>query len=49
MQLRFEFFNFFNNVNFNGPGTTVANTSSFGMITSAGDPRIMQAAAKIIF
>ena len=49
MQLRFEFFNAFNNVNFNGPGTTVSNTAGFGRITSAGDPRILQAAAKIIF
>ncbi len=49
MQLRFEFFNAFNNVNFNAPGTTVANTASFGLITSAGDPRILQAAVKVIF
>jgi hypothetical protein len=49
MQLRFEFFNAFNNVNFNNPATTVSNTASFGRLTSAGDPRILQAAAKIIF
>ena len=49
LQFRAEFFNIFNNVNFNNPGTVVSNTSSFGRITSAGSPRILQFGAKILF
>lgn len=49
LQIRAEFFNIFNNVNFNNPGTTVSATSSFGRITSAGSPRIIQFGTKIIF
>ena len=49
LQFRAEFFNIFNNVNFNNPGTTVSATSSFGRITSAGSPRIIQFGAKLIF
>ena len=48
-QFRAEFFNIFNNVNFNNPGTTVSATSSFGRITSAGSPRILQFGAKLLF
>ena len=49
LQLRAEFFNIFNNVNFNNPGTVVSDTSSFGVITSAASPRILQFGAKILF
>src|SRR5262249_34540179 len=47
-QLRFEFFNLLNHTNFNNP---VGNISSanFGRIQSAGDPRILQFAAKVSF
>src|SRR5262249_49658297 len=47
-QLRFEFFNLLNHTNFNNP---VGNFSSanFGRIQSAGDPRILQFAAKYLF
>ena len=47
-QFRAEFFNAFNNVNFSGPSTSLAS-SSFGRITSAGDPRILQLALKLMF
>jgi hypothetical protein len=47
-ELRFEFFNVLNHVNFNAP---VANfhSSTFGLIQSAGDPRILQFALKYSF
>ncbi len=48
VQFRAEFFNAFNNVNFNNPNTNLSS-SSFGRITSAGDPRILQFALKTIF
>jgi hypothetical protein len=49
LQFRAEFFNLFNTVNLNNPGTTVATSSSFGRITGAGDPRIMQFGLKFVF
>jgi len=48
LQFRGEFFNFFNNVNFGGPNATVTS-ATFGRITSARDPRILQGALKLIF
>jgi hypothetical protein len=48
LQFRAEFFNVFNNVNFNNPGTTVG-TPAFGKITSARDPRILQFTLKLMF
>jgi hypothetical protein len=47
-QLRGEFFNVFNNVNFNNPDGTVTD-SNFGRILSAGSPRIIQVAMKLSF
>ena len=47
-QFRSEFFNAFNNVNFGQPGGTLG-TPSFGKITSAGSPRILQFALKLQF
>ncbi len=47
-QLRAEFFNAFNNVNFNAPGTTVG-TASFGLISSAGTARVLQFSLKLLF
>jgi hypothetical protein len=58
LQFRFEVFNVFNNVRFNAgsTGTSATNptvglssTSTFGNITSAGDPRILQLAMKFNF
>jgi hypothetical protein len=46
--IRAEFFNVFNNVNFNNPGSTVG-TPSFGKITSTRDPRILQLTLKLMF
>jgi len=48
LQFRAEFFNFFNNVNFGQPDNSVAD-STFGQIFSAGSPRILQFALKLIF
>lgn len=47
-QFRAEFFNAFNNVNFGEPGSTYGS-SSFGVISSASDPRILQFALKLSF
>jgi len=59
-QLRAEFFNLLNNVNFTVPGLgsanpdasavgNIVNTGSFGKLTHAADPRILQFALKFIF
>jgi hypothetical protein len=48
LQYRAEFFNFFNHPQFNNPNTTVTD-STFGQITAARDPRIMQMALKLVF
>jgi hypothetical protein len=41
LQFRAEFFNAFNRVNFGLPGNIVS-AGSFGRITSAGSPRVVQ-------
>jgi hypothetical protein len=48
LQYRAEFFNFFNNTPLGNPGATLGSPS-FGRITSAGDPRILQMALKLYF
>jgi hypothetical protein len=48
VELRFEFFNTTNHVNFGTPVNTVSS-STFGKIQSAGDPRILQFAMKYSF
>jgi hypothetical protein len=48
LQFRSEFFNFLNRTNFGEPGSTVRSTS-YGVITSAADPRIIQLALKLQF
>jgi hypothetical protein len=48
LQLRAEFFNIFNNVNFNAP-TTNQSSAQFGRITSSLDPRILQFGLKLLF
>jgi hypothetical protein len=49
LQFRAEFFNLFNTVNFNNPGVTVATSATFGRITAAQDPRILQFGLKLVF
>jgi hypothetical protein len=48
LQFRSEFFNFFNRVNFNLPNGTFTS-GGFGKITTAGDPRRVQLALKLMF
>jgi hypothetical protein len=48
LQLRVEAFNAFNHTQFMSPSGNI-NSSTFGMVTSAGDPRIWQLAAKYRF
>lgn len=48
LQFRSEFFNAFNQVNFTSVSTSV-NSSAFGRIRGAGDPRIIQLALKLIW
>jgi hypothetical protein len=48
VQLRGEFFNALNQVNFNNPNTTVSS-STFGRITGTGPGRVVQLAAKLIW
>jgi hypothetical protein len=48
LQFRAEFFNVFNHANFNNPNSSVSS-SSFGRITGAADPRIVQFSLKFVF
>ena len=48
LQFRAESFNIANHPNFNLPATT-ADASNFGSLTSAMDPRQLQAGIKFIF
>ncbi len=48
VQLRGEFFNALNQVNFGNPNGTLSSPN-FGKITSAGAPRILQFSAKYLF
>jgi hypothetical protein len=49
MQLRFEFFNFFNRVNTTGWGTSLSSPGTFGKVTGTRDPRTLQIGARIAF
>lgn len=48
IQFRTEFFNFTNTPFFGGLGTTLG-TPTFGKLTSAGDPRVVQLGLKVVF
>jgi hypothetical protein len=49
LQLRGEFFNAFNRVNFGGPAANINAPANYGRITSAAPPRSIQLVAKYIF
>jgi Carboxypeptidase regulatory-like domain/TonB dependent receptor len=48
-QIRAEAYNFTNSPTWGGPGTTVNNPATFGIVTSESGNRTMQMAAKLIF
>jgi hypothetical protein len=48
LQFRSEFFNAFNHTRWNMPGRDLGG-SNFGVVTSAGDPRIIQFGLKLLF
>jgi len=48
LELRFETFNLFNHAQFNNPDAEI-NSETFGVVTTARDPRIMQIGAKFLF
>jgi hypothetical protein len=49
LQLRSEFFNLFNDVNFSNPNATLSAGANMGRITAAADARVIQFALKLIF
>jgi hypothetical protein len=48
-QLRAEAFNLTNYVNFSQPGNNISSANTFGRITAAGDPRILQLVGRFEF
>ncbi|MGH2510778.1 MAG: TonB-dependent receptor, partial [Ktedonobacteraceae bacterium] len=48
LEIRFEAFNVFNHAQFDAPGGLI-NSSTFGVVDSARDPRIAQVSAKLHF
>jgi hypothetical protein len=46
-QVRGDFFDLLNNPHFNAPGSSVAGASTFGKISSAADPRIVQLSVRL--
>ena len=49
LEMRGEFFNVFNHTNFTGMGTNVSTPATFGIVTNAADPRIIQIAGILRF
>ena len=54
LELRFEAFNLFNHAQFNNPNSEIndglpSQGGTFGLVTTARDPRIMQVGAKFLF
>jgi hypothetical protein len=48
-QIRGDFFDLLNTAHFTAPGSSVASTSTFGKISSAADPRILQISLRLRF
>ncbi|HKF21532.1 MAG TPA: TonB-dependent receptor [Candidatus Angelobacter sp.] len=48
LELRADFFNFFNHAEFDNPDTNIGSTT-FGQITSTAEPRVIQFAARFTF
>jgi hypothetical protein len=48
-QLRGDFFDLLNTPHFSAPGASVASTSTFGKISAAADPRIVQISLRLRF
>jgi len=48
LQFRTDFFNFFNQVNFNNPNTTLSN-GAFGKLTGSAAARMLQFGLKLYF
>jgi len=49
LQIRGEFFNLFNRVNFGFPGANVGTPATYGIVQSAGDARIIQLGIRVAF
>jgi len=49
VELRADFFNLFNSVEFRNPNTNIADVRTFGRITGTYSPRIVQVAARFAF
>jgi hypothetical protein len=49
LQFRAEAFNVINRTNYSNPGSTVSANSTFGKITAAGSPRVLQFALRATF
>jgi hypothetical protein len=49
LEVRAEAFNITNSLRANNPGLSLNTPSTFGLITSAQDPRILQMAMKYVF
>jgi hypothetical protein len=49
LQFRAEAFNVINRANYSNPGSTVASTATYGHITAAGSPRVLQFALRAQF
>jgi len=49
LDVRGEAFNILNHTRLGNPGTSLASGTTFGVITTALDPRIMQVAMKLTF
>ena len=48
-ELSVDFFNVFNHVNFDTPSLTLNNPANFGVITGAGNPRVIQIGSRVSF